>query len=303
MRRIDTEFLARAPQQSPPSQAPAVDGKRFPKDLIGWVVLLSALAWLWYRLIDDLRGEWASNPQYGYGFVVPILCIGLICRRWGSLRETYAAEAGAGTAFSGMGGKVILGALALLALMYLPTRVIEEAIPEWRPVKWSLGLETVGLTLGAVYLACGKGCLKRCLFPICFILIAIPWPTIIEAPVIQLLTRLNSGVVSEGLLWVGVPALQHGNLIEVITGTVGVEEACSGIRSFQTSLMISLFFGEFYEMASVRRWLLIAAGFFLAMVFNAGRVFSNYAGRQKGCDRHRPLSRSSRRYDCVRVCG
>ena len=53
----------------------------------------------------------------------------------------------------------------------------------------------------------------------------------------------------EVLGWTGIPAIQHGNLIEVGTGTVGVSEACSGIRSFQTSLMISLFFGEFYRMA------------------------------------------------------
>jgi exosortase/archaeosortase family protein len=72
--------------------------------------------------------------------------------------------------------------------------------------------------------------------------------------------------------WLGIPAVQHGNLIEVHTGTIGVDEACSGIRSFQTSLMVSLFFGELYGMSRWRRLLLVPSGFILAMGFNICRV-------------------------------
>jgi exosortase len=236
------------------------------------MLILLPFAWLWYRLIDELRLEWASNPQYGYGWVVPFLCVGLIWKRWDSLRSAFTWGAGSESTLSRKGGKAVLGGFLLLAFLYLPTRLIEEATPEWRAIQWSLGLETVGLTLCVVYLACGQLCLRRCLFAICFILIAIPWPTLIEAPVIQTLTRLNSGVVVEMLNWLRIPAIQHGNLIELNTGTIGVNEACSGIRSFQTSLMVSLFFGELYGMGRLRRLLLIPAGFMLAMGFNVCRV-------------------------------
>ena len=69
----------------------------------------------------------------------------------------------------------------------------------------------------------------------------------------------HSGVDLLG--WVDVPALVHGNVIEVSTGMVGIDEACSGIRSFQSSLMISLFLGEFYRLSTRSRWLLVPAGF------------------------------------------
>jgi exosortase/archaeosortase family protein len=62
-------------------------------------------------------------------------------------------------------------------------------------------------------------------------------------------------------------------VIEVATGMVGIDEACSGIRSFQSSLMISLFFGEFYALSRSRRWLLVLAGFVFSMAFNVGRMF------------------------------
>ena len=43
---------------------------------------LLPLAFLWWRLIDHLRVEWTLNPQYGYGWAVPVLCAYLIWQRF-----------------------------------------------------------------------------------------------------------------------------------------------------------------------------------------------------------------------------
>ena len=66
----------------------------------------------------------------------------------------------------------------------------------------------------------------------------------IEQPVIQGLTRLNTALTVEILGLLGIPAVPQGNVIELATGSVGIDEACSGIRSLQATLMISLFLGE-----------------------------------------------------------
>jgi exosortase len=258
-----------------------------------WSVVLLPLGYLWFRLINNLRLEWATNPQYSYGWVVPFLCAGLLLRRWISAHESGKQKAENRnqfqlskfqlSAFDSSFQRFSVLAFCLLALTYLPTRLIEEATPEWRPIQWSLGIEAIGLTLCAVYMGKGRGWLRQVAFPICFFFVAIPWPTVIEAPVIQSLTRINSGITVELLGWFGIPAIQHGNLIEVGTGTVGVSEACSGIRSFQTSLMISLFFGEFYVMGLWRRLLLVPAGFIVAMAFNVCRMsFLTMVAAKKG---------------------
>jgi exosortase/archaeosortase family protein len=70
----------------------------------------------------------------------------------------------------------------------------------------------------------------------------------------------------------GVPSIQHGNVIEVSTGMVGINDACSGIRSFQSSLMIALFLGEFYMFRWPRRLLLVPLGFLIAMALNLCRA-------------------------------
>ena len=280
------------------------------------VIVLLPLAYLWFRLMNNLWPEWTTNPQYGYGLLVPFLCLGLLIRRWHAVRTTGLLTTGLQTtgqrtkglqdyettgpqdrrsvvrvkpqssnaASSGQQSVVrgpwsvvcnpwsVVLLFACLSFLYLPTRLIEAGTPEWRPIQWSLGIEAVGLTLCAICLGKGWGWLRQLAFPICFFFVAIPWPSPVEQPIIQHLTRASAAIVVELLGWVGVPALAHGNVIEVSTGMVGIDEACSGIRSFQSSLMISLFFGEFYRLSPWRRGLLVPMGFVLSVAFNVCRM-------------------------------
>jgi exosortase len=255
----------------------------FSPPVLKWVIVLLPLAYLWFRLINNLWPEWTTNPQYGYGLLVPFLCLGLLVRRWHAVRttglqdyETTGPQDWRSVVSSRLsvvrGQWSVVLFFACLAFLYLPIRLIEAGTPEWRPIQWSLGIEAIGLTLCAIYLGQGRGWLRQLAFPICFFFVAIPWPSPIENPIIQHLTRASAAIVIELLGWVGVPALAHGNVIEVSTGMVGIDEACSGIRSFQSSLMISLFFGEFYRLSHWRRWLLVPMGFVFAMAFNVCRM-------------------------------
>jgi exosortase len=243
------------------------------------VFLLLSIGYLWFRLVNNLRLEWATNPQYAYGWLVPFLCIGLLVRRWHAIKEEKNQKSEIRNQKSISAFQISTFRFSAfpffvfaLAFLYLPTRLIEAATPEWRPIQWALGIEAVGLTLCAIYVAKGWSWLRQLAFPICFFLVAIPWPTFIEAPIIQTLTRASAAIVVELLGWIDVPAMVHGNVIEVSTGMVGIDEACSGIRSFQSSLMISLFFGEFYGLSRSRRWSLIPLGFVLSMAFNVCRM-------------------------------
>ena len=186
----------------------------------------------------------------------------------------------------------------LLAFLYLPTRLIQEANPEWRLVSWALAFDVIGITLLMLPFVLRPYFASRIphpasrftfppscqpfqlsafsfsgfVFPICFFLVAVPWPTVIEGPLIQGLMRANVGVTIELLGLIGVPGLQHGNVIEIATGSVGIDDACSGIRSLQAALMLSLFLGELYALSAMRRVLCVCAGFALAFVFNVGRT-------------------------------
>src|SRR5262245_30284914 len=75
----------------------------------------------WLPVFNALRVDWSINPQYYYGWSVPLLALGLFRLRWNS-------RPAAGTA-----NTRLVGVVALVALMaLLPIRLIEEANPEWR---------------------------------------------------------------------------------------------------------------------------------------------------------------------------
>ena len=275
-----------------PPKGEMVSALRPPRSALEWALLLVPLGYLWFRLINNLRVEWETNPQYSYGYIVPLLCAGLLLRGWegkGKV-ESSLGQAEIEKIESRNGSPRLVSVFCfllfvLLAFFYLPTRLIEVATPEWRPIQWALGFITIGLTLVTIELGWWRDRLKQLAFPVAFLLVAIPWPTLIEQPVIQWLTRFNAAMVIEVMGILGVPAVMHGNVIEVGTGVVGIDEACSGIRSFQSSLMISLFFGELYGLSRWRRVLFLPIGFILAMAFNVGRTsFLTWVAARQGTE-------------------
>jgi exosortase len=244
------------------------------KDLVKALPAVLALGWLWFVLINHLRLEWTLNEQYNYGWAVPLLCLVLAARRRAEvpLATNPNSESANGTIGDPRPSSVFYLLLFALALVFAPTRLFQEANPEWRLISWALALVTVGISLLWVRIVAGPGQFRVWRFPLAFFLIAVPWPTVLEAPVIQTLTRMNAQASVELVGLIGVPALARGNVIEISSGVVGIDEACSGIRSLQAMLMLALLFGEWYRLRRGWRWGLVAAGFALAIGFNLLRT-------------------------------
>src|ERR1051326_1209442 len=60
----------------------------------GYVPGLCALIFLWLTLVNNLRVEWTINPQYSYGWAVPVLCLYLLARRETEERRRKKEEDG-----------------------------------------------------------------------------------------------------------------------------------------------------------------------------------------------------------------
>ncbi len=227
--------------------------------LIGYALVLGGLLCLAVR---QLHVEWAVNPQYSYGWGVPGLVLYLFWKRWQDRPPTQPAPPG--KCF----GRVVLGLLAVL----FPIRLVQEANPDWRLMSWLLALVTTALALSTLRYAGGRPWLKHFLVPIVFLLTAVPWPMQMEHGLIQSLMRGVAAVTTEGMNLLGIAATRHGNLIELANGTVGVNEACSGIRSIQTILMGAILIGELHRLPTVRRGLLIVLGLGGAVLMNLLRT-------------------------------
>lgn len=226
-----------------------------------WLPVAAAIA-LWLVLFARLSNEWTVNPQYQFAWAVPLFGAYLMIERW---RVRPAPQPA-----SGAGRWLVVGG-ALLALAWFPTRIILEAFPDWRPLLWAMAVEAVALSLLILYATGGGVWMRHFLFPLLFVLVAVPWPTPIENFAIQGLMNVNAGIAANTLTLFGHPALQRGSLIEIGGGFVGVDEACSGMRSMQAALMIALLMGELFRFTPGRRTAMVVAGFVVAFSTNVGR--------------------------------
>ncbi len=231
--------------------------------LLRWMVTGAIFGALWYLLIERLAQYWAVEPEYNFGWLVPILCGYLFWLRWRSRPAPAAPKVG-------LTGCVFW----VTALGLLPTWLIAQANPDWRLVAWLLAGQTVLLSLCVTYWSGGRAWLGHFAFSICLILAAVPWPTFLESAVVHSLTQLSTLVTVGALHLLRVGAVQNGNLIELPSGSVGLDEACSGIRSLQAVLMLTLFLGELYRTSFQRRYALVVIGAVIAFTSNSVRTIS-----------------------------
>ena len=229
-----------------------------------------ALCILWADLIHQLSYMWSGNEQYAFGYFVPLFAAGLFWRSWMDRPAPQAPPAISSALVPGL--RPLTLAVALLLATYLPARIIHEVNQDWAFFSWLLGMAVVLASVYMIFFLGGWPWVRHFAFPLCFILVAVRWPYRIENSLTYRLMEVVSSLTVELLGWFNVPATQHGHLIEVATGTLGVDEACSGIRSFQSSLMSGLLLGELYRLRVWARATLLAGSIALAFIFNVIRT-------------------------------
>lgn len=229
-----------------------------------------------------LHGQWIPDGAYAYGWVVPFLAVFLVKLRWDD-RPLPSPP---------------LPSLAILAvfsaLLTLPARWLQEAAPERALCAWTYGLAAVGITLSLIGLTGGVAWLRWFAFPMLFLLTAIPWPHTMEVLVSNSLMRGTAGLTVEILCLIGVPAAQVGSLVHIETGVIDIDEACSGIRSLQSMVMLSLFLGEMFRLQLERRLALLVIGLSTTLLVNILRTtVLSYIGFTQGMgavDRYHDLA-------------
>lgn len=216
----------------------------------------------WLLAIRHLAPDWSLNEQYHYGWLVPLLALYLAKVRF----ERCPAQA---SAPSPCRARWLLLAVAFASVLSMPLR---EANVQWRSMGWWLTTLAVIATLLGFWQTGGFRWVKHFVFPILFFYTAVPLWRGMEDHGMHWLMQHNAQLSVEILHWVGVEVQARGNLIALPSGTLGVDEACSGIRSLQGTLMLTLFLGEILALTWRRRVILLVAGFLWALFTNVART-------------------------------
>ncbi len=243
-----------------------LEGAAPPRPGLPWPTLFLLALWTW--AVWACAEHWRGNPNYSYGWAVPVLALAFGLRRYLLLRET------SGAASEVSSGAAVVGLAVSLGIFGFGLEYAREAM--WHPeiVLWTICLLATGLTLGALRW-CGGAALARAeAFPVLFFLTAVPWPPRFEQPLTGALMGAVASATTEVLHWLGIEAQASGGAIALRTGLVGITEACSGIRSLQAGIMFGLAMGEWFLLRPGRRVLLVCVAIVLALATNLARTLT-----------------------------
>jgi exosortase len=125
---------------------------------------------------------------------------------------------------------------------------------------------------GLVLLHLGPAVGRRLAFSLAYLLFAIPLPTIVFYAIAFPLQQLAATNAAWTLDLLGVPVLLDGNVIHLSHVTLGVTEACSGIRSLVSMVALAVAWGALSFGSAWMTAVLAASAVPITIVANAGRV-------------------------------
>lgn len=158
------------------------------------------------------------------------------------------------------------------ALLLVPLRIVQGVDLTWGGPQWLHAAVTLTLTHVVVALLSGWKVSRSVLPATLFALLAVPLPGVVEQALVQSLTGQVVNLASSVLPYAGYPVEVAGNSFVANGEFLDVAEGCSGIRSFQGSIMAGFCLGELLRLPAVKRLLLVIGALGLAVLCNAGRI-------------------------------
>jgi exosortase len=236
-----------------------------------FIALLPALlAFAW--LVSKAQWYWGHRPDMQFGWIVLLLCAFVIWDNWAKRPQPVWRARWPLFAF-------VLPGAALLFVMQL----YQAAFGLMPAVMMGLTIGVYLVAAANIHYVYGKAGWTYFAFPLLFFLIALPMPSMIEGPLIHGLQQKVATANVEILNLAGIPAKRTGSLIQLPNGIVGVNEACSGIRSLQSTIMATLFIGYLTLQRRGLQFALLGLGVGLALFGNVIRsLYLSLTANAKG---------------------
>jgi exosortase len=224
----------------------------------GWAQLCLLgvfLGALYFPVFTNLVRQWSDDPNYSYGFFVPLFSAWVVCKRRNQLGNLSPAP-------NWFGLLILLGAMGALALgVFGAENFLSRA-------------SSLFALAGLIIHFWGWNFFRVILFPWAALFLMIPLPVIVFNQIALPLQLLASRIGSSLLILSGIPVLREGNVIYLPSMSLDVAEACSGLRSLMSLITAGVFYGYFYESRFGRKLLIVLSSIPIAITANGFRIMA-----------------------------
>ena len=185
------------------------------------VISMMLVGFVWPSLSLLLK-IYQTEDDYSHGFMVPLLSVYATVK---ILKETNTnifrpSWLGLPTLILGV-VMVLLGYWYYIALF-----------PAGLGYGFALGSGLLLCVIGGYLFFGGLSTLRIFFFPIIYLIFAIPFPKSLTLPLTLGLRNYVSEISENVIRSIGITVFREGNILYLATTSLGVEDACSGIRSF-----------------------------------------------------------------------
>ncbi len=223
--------------------------------LVGVTVLVAAaiLGFLYRDSLVFLFNRWIGNEDYSHGILVPAVSLFLA---WQARHRISAA--GIGSSWWGLA--LVSVGLLLYGVGELATLYVMQHISLW--------IVIVGLVIGAI----GVRAAQEIMFPLGYLLTAIPLPNFLYAGLSSKLQLWSSALGVGCLQLIGVTAFLEGNVIDLGPVQLQVVEACSGIRYLFPLTTLALLCAYLFKDRMWKRVVLVSSAIPISIFVNGFRI-------------------------------
>jgi len=224
--------------------------------LLRWAkiaLVAGLLGTLYGQVLAALAGDWWNDPAYSHGLLIPPLALYLAWGRRALLVSEPAAGENRGLLLTAAGCLLFLA--GRLGAEFFITRV-----------------SLVVLLTGLIWTFWGRRRVVVLGFPLLLLTTMIPLPAILYNAAAAPL-QLAASQASAGILQIfSVPVYRDGNILHLPQISLGVAEACSGLRSLTSLVVLALLAGHLWCSRAATRVALLALTIPIAIGVNILRV-------------------------------
>lgn len=217
------------------------------------VFLVFCFVAAFYSQLYSLVGTWYVNEDYSHAFLIIPIVLWLIWKKKEQLETVQPIPSKWG-----------IGIVIISLILYLLAGFAE--------IRTVASLAIILSVWGIVIYIYGFSVTRAISFPLAFLVFMIPIPAQIYSsltlPLQLFVTKVSVAVISI----TGIAVVRDGNIIHIPGMTLEVVEACSGLRSMISLLMISAIFGYLTLRFKSCKSLLFLSGIPVAIVVNIFRV-------------------------------